>query len=354
MTRLFDPRPDPRAHLKEQPSLFDQRQVKPRSDIRYQRGYTPERMAEVRAATPNVSIPTYGEVPGPPTKEPCPHCGGRGENPTFRVTGDMLTSPVTQAHWKERGITHNGVVATAPGTCWSCGGKGTTQVAQQTNRGMAASLDHPFYQPGGHGERMMREAIARSTVPAQHLEGLQSIEIPAERKLGTGSMKNVLGLYTGKRGQGTGKVRLYPVPAKTPGRGEQKGQRLIEDMDKPSAALRQAGKPTFVPKSGHRQRQQSEATLIHEIGHHVSESAAGPAEEARADRYMVTHYRPDPRDVKAGRALNANRTTYLSRLGGPYTREQFASTPVPEPKPPKQKRVNVRRALLNPKYGTGK
>jgi hypothetical protein len=202
---------------------------------------------------------------------------------------------------------------------------------------MAASLDHPFYQP--HGQRMIQEAIARSTVPTQHLEGLQSISLPGERKLGTGSMKGVLGLYTGKRASGTGKVRLYPVPGRTPKRGPQAGQRQIESMDVP-------GGGDWVPKTQPRQVQQSEATLIHELGHHVSESPAGPEEEARADKYMVAHYRPDPRDVRAGRQINPSHFTYMARLGGPYTSRQFANTPVPEPRPPKKKRVNVRQALL--------
>jgi hypothetical protein len=335
-------RPDPRAHLKAQPALFDQRQVKPETAGRFPRGYTPERMAAVRAATPSVEIPGYGEPPGPPRKEPCPHCGGRGQDPTFRVTGDMLTSPTTQAHWKERGITHNGVVATAPGQCWACGGKGTTKVSQATNRGMAASLDHPFYQPGGHGERMVHEAIARSTVPTSHLEGLQSIMVPPERKVGTRSAAGALGEYTGTRSRRTGKVRLYPVPAKTPRRGPQAGQRLIESMDVP-------GGGDYVPKSGRSQLQQSEATLIHEIGHHVSERPAGPAEEARADKYMVTHYRGDPRDVKRGTSLDPEDFTYASRLGirSPVTRRQTREAELPEAQPLKPKRVNVRRALLH-------
>lgn len=340
-------RPDPRAHLKAQPALFDQRQVKPRADIRFQRGYTPERMAEVRQATQGkMDFPSYGE-PAAPGREPCSTCGGQGHSPSFRVTGDMLKDAGMQAHWRERGIQHNGVTASAPGQeCWSCGGKGYNRVTPQTNRGMAASLDHPFYRPGGHGERMAQEAIARSTVPTSHLEGLQSIMLPAERKVGLRSAKGALGEYTGARSKGTGKVRMYPVPAKTPKTGPQAGQRLIESMNVPSSMARRAGKPAMVPKTQRDQIQQSETTLIHEIGHHVSESAPGPAEEARADKYMVTHYRPDPRDVRRGQSYNPNRFTYLARMGGPYTRSQFEETPSPEPKPPKQKRVNVRRALL--------
>lgn len=340
-------RPDPRAHLKAQPALFDQRQVKPAANLRYQRGYTPERMADVRQATAGkIDIPRYGE-PSAPTKEPCTTCGSQGHSPSFRVTGDMLKDKGMQAHWKERGIVHNGVVASAPGQeCWGCGGKGYRPSSTPSTRGMAASLDHPFYQPGGHGERMIQEGIARSTVPTSHLEGLQSIMVPPERKVGMRSAAGALGEYTGSSTKGTGKVRLYPVPAKTPKRGPEAGQRLIQSMDVPSAVAARAGKPSFVPKDQPRQRQQSEATLIHELGHHVSSSPAGPAEEARADKYMVTHYRADPRDVRRGQDLNPNRFTYMSRMGGPYTSRQFADTPVPEPKPPKPKRVNVRRALL--------
>jgi hypothetical protein len=335
-------RPDPRAHLKAQPSLFDQRQVKPPDAVRYQRGYTPQRMHEVRQATAGlIDLPKYGEVE-PPRKEPCPTCGGKGHSPSFEVT-PAHDNPTTRQHWQDRGIQVTGNQAHAPGQqCWSCTGKGSRSAARSTQREMSDSLDHPFYLPQGQGTRMIHEAIARSTLPTSHLEGLEGLIMPSERKVGFSGMKGVLGMYTGKRSQGTGKVRLFPVPAKTPKRGPEAGQRLIESMD----VSARGGKPPMVPKTGSRQRQQSEATLIHEIGHHVSESAAGPAEEARADRYMVTHYRPDPRDVKAGRALNPNRTTYLSRLGGPYTARQFAETPVPEPRPPKQKRVNVRRALL--------
>jgi len=348
---LFDPRPDPRAHRKAQPSLFDQRQIKPPDEVRYQRGYTPQRMQEVRQATGSlIDIPRYGEVEAP-RKEPCQTCGGKGHSPSFEVTA-AHNNPETRQHWDQRGIEVRGNVAHAPGQeCWSCGGKGTKPAARTTQREMADSLDHPFYLPHPQGTRMMQEAIARSTVPTSHLEGLSGIIIPSQRKMGLRSAKGALGEYTGARSKRSGKVRLYPVPAKTPARGEQAGQRLIEDMDRPSARARGAGRATFVPKSGHRQRQQAEATLIHEIGHHVSESTPGPAEEARADRYMVSHYRPDPRDVKQQRALNPMRTTYLSRLGGPYTRQQFEQTAVPEPRPLKQKRVNVRRALLNPQWG---
>lgn len=333
-------RPDPRAHLKAQPALFDQRQVKPADALRYQRGYTPQRMADVRAATPNIEMPRYGEPPGPPSKEPCSTCGGKGHDPSFRVTPDMLRNADMQQHWRSQGIVHNGVVASAPGKqCWSCGGKGYKQIAAPSERGMAASLDHPFYQPRGRGERMIREAVARSTVPTSHLENLQSIILPGERKVGLTSAKGALGQYTGSRQKGTGKVRLFPVPAKSPKRGAQAGQRLIESMDQP-------GGGDWVPKTQRRQVQQSEATLIHEIGHHVSDSPPGPTEEARADRYMVEHYRADPRDVRRGEALDTEDFTYHRRLPRSHSSKTFREAGVPEPKPIKPKRVNVRRALL--------
>jgi hypothetical protein len=316
-------RPDPRAHLKSQPSLFDQRQVKPSPENRYLRGYTPERMRSVRAATEgSISMPAHGPVPGPAQKVPCQHCGGKGESATWK-----LHPAADVGALKERGVQINGGMATQPGKCWSCGGKGFQKQTPDTGRGMAATLDHPFYEP--HGQRMIQEGIARSTVPTEHLQGLGSIEIPSERKLGTKSMSGTLGLYT------KGKVRLYPVPAASPKRGPQAGQRLIEDMGRSSSAFGFARpkRTPDSPKGSPRQRQQAEATLIHEIGHHVSQSSAGPAEEARADKYMTTHWRPDPRDVRQGRDINVQRSTYLHRMGGPYTREQFEQTPSPEPRP---------------------
>jgi hypothetical protein len=44
----FQPRPDPRQRAGRQSHLWDEKQTKPRPSLRYQRGYTPERMNEVR------------------------------------------------------------------------------------------------------------------------------------------------------------------------------------------------------------------------------------------------------------------------------------------------------------------
>ena len=135
---------------------------------------------------------------------------------------------------------------------------------------------------------------------------------------------------------------MVPAPAASPKRGPNAGKRVIENMGTardPSVLAGPQGQPRrHGPKDSPRLRQQSEATLIHEIGHHVSQSPPGPAEEARADRYMVTHWRPDPRDAQGGTDININRSTYLERLGGPYTGQQFEQTASPEPRPPKQKR----------------
>jgi len=200
---------------------------------------------------------------------------------------------------------------------------------------MAETVDHPFYQP--HGVRMIQEGIARSTIPVEHLGGLKSIELLPERKVGRAGMGGTMGLCTKNK-----RIRLFPMPAASPKRGRFAGQRVIEEMGKVQPMMAWA-RPTpkrqdvseMVPVRSPGQRGKAEATLIHEIGHHVSGGEAGPAEEAAADRYMVEHWRPDPRQTEIG---NVQRMTYLRRLGGPYTSAQWEQTQVPTPKPKRRRR----------------
>lgn len=346
MVGLFEPEPDPRAHLKVQPSLFNQRQVKPADPLRYQRGYTPERMQEVRQATEGViSVPRYGEAV-PPAKQPCPTCGGQGHSPQTTIQPWMRQDANLQQSWAERGGVVNGGVVHWPGQkCWTCGGSGqlTAYSRMTTGREMSQTLDHPFYTP--HGGRMIQEAIARSTIPTEHLEGLQGIELEPVRKVGMSGMADTYGLYTKNR-----RIRMFPVPAKTPRRGPQAGQRLIEPIgevqpENVRLGFARKAKPTMadmVPVRSPTQRQKAEGTLIHEIGHHVSLTTpgrgAGAEEEARADRYMMEHWRPDPRDVRQQRDINMQRMTYMARLGGPYTRGQYEQTEAPTPAPKKRRR----------------
>jgi len=75
----------------------------------------------------------------------------------------------------------------------------------------------------------------------------------------------------------------------------------------------------------------SEGTLIHEIGHHVShvqgrssaryrtETEQG-GEEGFADRFMIEHYRQDPRGVRWAGRQDPREQTYLSRG---QTQEKF-------------------------------
>jgi hypothetical protein len=53
---------------------------------------------------------------------------------------------------------------------------------------------------------------------------------------------------------------------------------------------------------------------------------------------MVEHWRPDPRDVRKRQDINIARTTYLHRLGGPYTSQQFEQAGVPTPQPKGRRR----------------
>ena len=277
---LFEPRPDPRAGRKAQPSLFDIRQTPVRPELRYPRGYTPQRMREIRD-----------------------------------TTKDLIDIPGARLNSQQFG----------------------------TYGGMAQSVDHPFYHP--HGERLIQEAIARSTIPVHHLEGLRGgIQLMPERKVGQAGMGGTLGLYT----VSSRKIRLLPVPAATPKRGPHAGQRMIEPMGRAVPMREQMwgygkGKTKIsemVPKSSPRQLQQAEATLIHEIGHHVSKGVPGGEEEARADRYMMAHWRPLPRNVRKHQDIDIGRSTYLGRLGpgGRYSEETLRQAGVPDMPPPRRRR----------------
>jgi hypothetical protein len=233
-------------------------------------------------------------------------------------------------------VVKGGVVHSPGKTCYACGGKGkvTAYSAMQTGREMGQSVDHPFYAP--HGVRMMQEALARSTIPMEHLQGLREVGVEPVRKVGHQSAAGVYGQYT----PSSKRIRLFPVPAKTPRKGPMKGQRLIEPIGEKLSLMEAAGmaKPAkvtaegMVPVRSPSQVQQSEGTLIHEIGHHVSQGPAGPAEEAAADRYMVEHWRTDPRNARNQRAADMRRMTYLARGTHKYTPEMLEQTAVPTPK----------------------
>jgi hypothetical protein len=285
----IDVRPDPRAHLKQQPALFDQRQIKPKPEIRYPRGYTPGRMKDVRQAT-----------------------------------AGLVTIPGIRTNQQQFGV----------------------------GPSMGTSVDHPFYHP--HGERMIQEAVARSTMPTEHLEGIKGVQLMPQRKLGHESMAGTWGLYT----PGSRMVRMFPTPAASPKRGPDAGKRMIEPIGRgvtPQEIRRaQIGvappkypKEMYEEKGSRGQRQAAEMTLIHELGHHVSiQSTQGwsgkgtmmhnPLEEARADRYMMWHWRPHPADVRAGEQQDVEQHTYIERMKGygPYTMEDLKLVGRPPQRPP--------------------
>ena len=219
----FDPRPDPRASQKLQPALFDQTQVKPSNENRYQRGYTPARMRNV-----NKALATGG-------------MGARVIGP-----GDL------RAHFKQ--------------------------------------------------------AVARSSMPLSPFKQLRSVEVhPGMSEYGPAVAGDT---NTNAYGVSVGPRRL-----------------IVPVVDKGSSVVRlfHGGKPkAFLNEQG-KKASRSEimgATVLHELGH-VEEAYRDPLtgmksfgeRERYGDRYMVKHYRSDPREVRRGTALDPEDYTYPAVMG---------------------------------------
>lgn len=129
-----------------------------------------------------------------------------------------------------------------------------------------------FYSRGEHGKvgttgpqrRDLIDTVARSTVPAEHLQGLQFH--PGQLSLAHGSIEDPAGYY------------------------RHQGHRLGESV---------AHKPQIAIRKGY----ETADTPVHEIGHHVSRTRGTEhsaydtperkgREEAFADDYAAVHYQP--------------------------------------------------------------
>jgi hypothetical protein len=197
---------------------------KPVAQHRYQRGYTPERMNEVRQAPIDIETPSSE---------------GR-QSPSVRYAHGQIHKSARQA----------------------------------------------------------AETIARSTV-SMHDYGQGAADVAARRTYMTGNVSadDLWPLHISTSGSKPGTAGTYQSGG-TWGRGE------------------------INIATGLRQEKASQ-TLLHEMGHYHSHKiepsesneyntpARVGREEAHADDYMVTHWRPDPRDVRRGKS-EAPRGTYES------------------------------------------
>lgn len=158
----------------------------------------------------------------------------------------------------------------------------------------------------------VKDTIARSTVPPTHLRGLTRISVnPAIREGGT-----IGEYYPGRRD-------LYVSPGETHERvGDNTGHRL-------NAMSARKTRPML--------HEDASMVLLHELGHHVdnrhtqatvqmAKSPGAPSaaikfgtpenkglSEGYADRYMLEHYRQDPRDVSKRGPLKVTTNTYHGR-----------------------------------------
>jgi hypothetical protein len=140
------------------------------------------------------------------------------------------------------------------------------------------------------------ETIARSTAPIEHLAtNSPTIWI---KNSAEGAKHHAAGTYWSRDVGGKPKIEIYN---KKPYEYQHE-----EDPDDP---LPPPSKREVSRKKQHN-RESQELTLMHELGHHASTvedtvhhgrpfPEAQGAEEAFADDYKDTHWRPDPRDVRA-------------------------------------------------------
>jgi hypothetical protein len=146
---------------------------------------------------------------------------------------------------------------------------------------------------GARGNRQTHEVLARSTTP--------SSDFPDTRWGPDNEKQDPLRITTGLNGSGTGYAGVYS------GNGQGVRGDILVNKNSPHEGLTE-----------HQDRERQGQTLLHEMGHYRSakvenapygnESAGYHTpemrgrEEAFADDNMMTRWRPDPRDVRAGRS----------------------------------------------------
>ena len=169
----------------------------------------------------------------------------------------------------------------------------------------------------------VRETLARSTVPAAHVRGLESVTTGATLD------SNTLGEYehtSASFNPNSGRTRREPVARLEVGARMTEGLTLEEDMRGESAFA-------DVNRVGR--------TLIHEVGHHVQNQPhlesgkamrqrdslhvmlmGDPTHEAGAENYADQHFREDPR-FPAGSRANAYDTRLIQHWKNGPSRTGF-------------------------------
>jgi hypothetical protein len=156
---------------------------------------------------------------------------------------------------------------------------------------------HPFAGSGvpgqplayrtGRGRSKLTDALARSTVKPEHVEGLSKILMQPQHP-------DYAGSYVG------GHIRLH-VTEESPEKESYPDEDTKVPFTHPSETRHPEQRGPIDPHS--------EMTLLHELGHHVSRQQETESskyrtpeergrEEGRADAFMMKHYREDPRTVR--------------------------------------------------------
>lgn len=355
-----------KASVNSQGTLFQG--GKPIDSARYPRGYTPARMAEVKGALERTETSTTPKnlVTSEQAREmgQAHKIGPNAETQGVWVGGDKVekTKYVVKDPAEQMAATRAGnktTCSTCKGTgtiphmshtyedldgrsvtstqqaehCWDCGGMGmadSTSPSAHPGTGkvklsdVADAGDADQYQAGKRtypaeagktgihdtteiigrnrshpflrrqGMRDIYEAIARSTMPVKHLDQ----RIGRIRVASTPGMRDVAGHAQ------YGEIGLETVPA----------AHHTEDY-------------------GHSKREQAASTLIHELGHTAGAmSGLHHQDEAKADAYMLQHYRPDPRNQrKRPSVLKGAQWLYSSKAGDDYDPDKVTApgeTPV--------------------------
>jgi hypothetical protein len=191
---------------------------------------------------------------------------------------------------------------------------------------------------GPAGVREVQEAIARSTIPAEHFEDFSGAPFKgveygsnkitttaAERKK---SPVTPLEIHLNKkspRDTSSSLASFDPVPSEAIKNLEEVNKRAIEQPMSSEEMTEKLKNKVLLPIERSRGTvsigsefstlQHAQQGLIHELGHYKSvkidknplggaKGIKGAREEARADDYEQEHWRPDPRDVKRGKEKN--------------------------------------------------
>ena len=194
---------------------------------------------------------------------------------------------------------------------------------------------------GPAGVREVQEAIARSTIPAEHFEDFSGAPFKgvklgpnkiitttaAERKKGPFTPLEIHLNYKSPYDEQSSPTlaSFGPVSSEATKNLEEVNKRveersisseeLTEELKNKVALPIERSRGTVSIGSGFSNLQHAQQGLIHELGHYKSgkidknpsgktKGIKGAREEARADDYAQEHWRPDPRDVKRGKEKN--------------------------------------------------